>query len=119
MSELPDFSGPVEQAKEFPPELEGEFMDWYNNFVELQNTVGFSLNPDPDDPAHKYDHRAAFLAGEEPEYGEDGFWHMSSEVKQDDHPNRFVWKNKGFLDTKYDKTLSPGTSGNKEGPYAR
>ena len=35
-----------------------EFMDWYSELAEKAN-----LNPDPDDPRHYYDYRAAYRAG--------------------------------------------------------
>jgi|GEM_PF-4167405 len=74
------------------PDDEPEFRDWY---TRVADTTG--LDPNPDDPRHMYDYRAAFRAGVEPEYNEeDGKYHWDSRFKSDDHPNRFV----GGIDTK-------------------
>lgn len=79
-----DFTGvdapPVEDP--FP---EKEFQDWYSGWSE---TTGIS--PDPDDPKHKYDYRAAYKSGAEPQIADDNQYHWPSRFKADDHPNRFV-----------------------------
>ena len=60
-----------------------------------------NLNPNPDDPLHKYDYRGAFKAGDEP--GPEGHW--PSNFKDYDHPNRFVQTPDGMLDTKTGKII--------------
>jgi hypothetical protein len=77
-----------------PPVDENEFQDWYLRWAD---TIG--LDPNPDHPDHKYDYRAAYKAGVEPQIGEDGFYHWDSKFKSDDHPNRFI----GGVDTKTGK----------------
>ena len=77
-------------GEEFP---EQEFQAWYRERAEMAG-----IDPDPDNPRHMYDYRAAFLAGVEPEISpEDGRYHWPSEYKSDEHPNRFV----NGWDTKY------------------
>lgn len=70
------------------PTEEARFRTWYAARAKRLN-----LDPNPDDPRHHYDYRAAFRAGAEPD-PETGHW--PSEFKADDHPNRYV----GILDTK-------------------
>ena len=65
---------------------EGVFQEWYKMW-----SGRLDLNPDPDDPRHKYDYRAAYVAGAEPQPNfDDGKFHWPSQFKADDHPNRFV-----------------------------
>lgn len=65
---------------------EASFQSWYKNWA---NVTG--INPNPDDPLHKYDYRAAYGAGAAPKISpEDNQYHWPSEFKTDDHPNRFV-----------------------------
>jgi hypothetical protein len=72
---------------------EGAFQKWYAGKASLTG-----INPNPDDPAHKYDYRKAYTAGIEPKIDPgDGKYHWSSEFKADDHPNRYV----NGMDTKY------------------
>tara|TARA_X000001388_G_scaffold49289_1_gene35445 strand:- start:199 stop:534 length:336 start_codon:yes stop_codon:yes gene_type:complete len=84
-----------------------KFNDWWSTVVKMH---GYA--PNPDDPLHYYDYRAAFNEGHGiPEDGQ----HWSSKFKHDLHPNRFVRGsdpsvNKPdieFWDTKYEK---PATS---------
>ena len=56
---------------------EMEFQKWYS---ERAKRLG--INPNPDDPNHFYDYRAAHKAGAEP--GPDGHW--PSEFKLEGHP---------------------------------
>ena len=71
---------------------ENSFQSWYKGQAERTG-----IDPDPDNPLHKYDYRAAFKAGAEPEIDPgDGLYHWPSEFKSDDHPNRYV----GGVDTK-------------------
>ena len=65
---------------------EQKFQAWYASWAEK-----LGLNPNPDDPRHQYDYRAAFRAGAAP--NEEGHW--PSQFKAPDHPNRFV----GGVDT--------------------
>src|SRR5574337_1677661 len=62
-----------------PVDREAEFQNWYR---ETANRIG--LNPNPDDPAHYYDYRGAFLSGAEPT-AESGF-HWPSQFKREGHP---------------------------------
>ncbi len=63
------------------PNQEARFRKWYG-----EHAGRLGINPDPDDPRHKYDYRAAFKENRGP--GPDGHW--PSEYKDDDHPRRFV-----------------------------
>ena len=42
-------------SKPLAPEEDIEFSHWYSNIAEKSN-----LSPDPDDPRHYYDYRAAY-----------------------------------------------------------
>jgi hypothetical protein len=76
---------------------EESFRDWYDRWAQIAG-----IDPDPDNPEHKYDYRAAFNAGAAPEVDEDsGEYHWPSRFKADDHPRRFV----GNMDTKYGRDL--------------
>jgi hypothetical protein len=69
-----------------PLEEEKKFQEWYFFWA---NKTG--INPNPDDPKHKYDYRAAYQQGLEPEMDpRDGKYHWPSVHKDLDHPNRFV-----------------------------
>lgn len=67
------------------------FKMWYSGWAKK-----LGLNPDPDDPQHHYDYRAAFNVGAKPD--KQGHW--PSEFKSDDHPNRYVIQNGQIIDTK-------------------
>jgi len=69
-----------------PKSDEQSFRKWYG---ERASRLG--LDPNPDDPRHHYDYRAAYKAGAEPD--EAGHW--PSRFKAPDHPNRYV----GGVDT--------------------
>ena len=56
---------------------EREFQEWYAGHAKKRG-----LNPNPDDPRHFYDYRAAFRAGAGP--GPDGHW--PSVFKREGHP---------------------------------
>ena len=75
---------------------ESGFLDWYSNIAE-----GSNLSPDPDDPRHYYDYRAAYEAG----VGPDKRKHLPSRFKHDLHPNRYIIDKKdlSIYDTKYEK----------------
>ena len=62
-------------------EREIEYQKWY-----LKHAVNLGLDPDPDDPAHKYDYRSAYEAG----MGPDKSGHWPSIFKDADHPRRFI-----------------------------
>lgn len=83
------------------------FQDWYSG---MAGRTG--LNPDPDDPRHYYDYRAAYSAGAEPMIADDGLYHWPSEFKTDDHPNRYV----DGMDTKTGAPVS-GVDNNYESSY--
>jgi len=71
--------------------MEQRFRAWYGGWSER-----LGLNPDPDDPRHQYDYRAAFQAGARPMRDEQtGEYHWPSAFKLEGHPNRFV----GGVDT--------------------
>ena len=59
-----------------------EFQQWYADVAKQYN-----LNPDPNDPRHKYDYRAAYDAGVR---APDETGHWPSVHKAPDHPNRYV-----------------------------
>jgi len=65
------------RAQTPPPPDEEEFKKWYAGQAAKQG-----LNPDPDDPQHFYDYRAAFAAGAAP----DDTGHWPSQFKTEGHP---------------------------------
>lgn len=69
-----------------PPDEEPKFQSWYRGWATKAG-----IDPDPDNPLHKYDYRGAYRAKIEPAVDStDGLYHWPSEFKDDDHPNRFV-----------------------------
>lgn len=76
------------------------FRAWY-----AAQAKRWGLDPNPDDPEHRYDYRAAFAAGLGPD-PKTGHW--PSEFKADDHPNRYV----GLIDTKTGRP-APAFAGGK------
>jgi hypothetical protein len=74
------------------PNQEARFQKWYG-----EHAARLGINPNPDDPKHKYDYRAAFQNNSGP--GADGHW--DSRYKDDDHPRRFV----DGMDTKTGKQV--------------
>lgn len=65
---------------------EAGFQNWNKQWSEITGT-----DPNPDNPEHHYDYRAAYKAGAVPEVDqEDGFYHWPSQFKRPTHPNRFV-----------------------------
>ena len=60
---------------------EEKFQRWYQNHARRHK-----LNPNPDDPRHHYDYRAAYKAGASP----DNSGHWPSKFKTDSHPNLVV-----------------------------
>lgn len=74
---------------------EAAFRRWYETWAKK-----LGLDPNPDDPRHHYDYRAAYKAGASPGLDKtSGEIHWPSQFKADDHPNRFV----GIIDTKTGK----------------
>lgn len=69
------------QSLDTKPIDENKFQEWY----KIQSTK-LGLNPDPDDPRHFYDYRAAFKVGVEP----DETGHFPSEFKKEGHPNQII-----------------------------
>jgi hypothetical protein len=68
------------------PEQEGAFQNWYKGWA-----AHTGISPNPDDPEHYYDYRAAYRAGVSPTIDKtDGLYHWPSQFKQLEHPNRFV-----------------------------
>ena len=85
-------------SKPFEPEEDVEFSHWYSNIAEKSN-----LSPDPDDPKHYYDYRAAYESGA----NLDKENHLPSAFKDDLHPNRFIiGKDLDIYDSKYEKGAS-------------
>jgi hypothetical protein len=60
---------------------EESFQKWYG-----ERASKWKLDPNPDNPQHFYDYRAAYMAGDEP--GEDGHW--PSTWKREGHPRMIV-----------------------------
>ena len=76
----------AEDQAPLTPEDEQRFQAWYQVWAAK---AGLDANPDA--PEHRYDYRAAFQAGAEPEVDPaDGRYHWPSEFKSADHPNRYV-----------------------------
>lgn len=73
---------------------EDEFRRWYAAHAKKTG-----INPDPDNPSHYYDYRAAFRAGAGP--NEKGHW--PSKYKRPGHPNQFV----GGIDTRTGRPAQP------------
>lgn len=71
----------LEPPSEQPKLTDDEERDFQTKYKAVAGRLG--LNPDPDDPKHFYDYRAAYKAGKlEP--GPDG--HFASEFKREGHP---------------------------------
>ncbi len=60
---------------------EAKFQEWYAGHAKK-----LKLNPNPDDPQHFYDYRAAYKAGAGPD--ETGHW--PSAYKQEGHPRMVI-----------------------------
>ena len=83
-------------SRPLAPEEDPEFLDWYSNIAEKSN-----LSPDPDDPRHYYDYRAAYEEGSTLDERK----HLPSKFKHDLHPNRFVvGKDLEIYDSKYGRS---------------
>ena len=66
---------------ELDPVQEQYFQKWYAGHAKK-----LGINPDPDDPEHYYDYRAAYKEGVGP--GEDGHW--DSRFKVEGHPRMIL-----------------------------
>jgi hypothetical protein len=73
----------VPQETKLSSEEEKKFREWYSKWAEY-----LDLDPDPDNPLHYYDYRAAYKAGAAPT--EESGWHWPSEFKREGHPNLIV-----------------------------
>jgi hypothetical protein len=96
-----------------PTQLSGQeeaaFQSWYANWAQKTG-----INPNPDDPLHRYDYRAAYKAGVEPQIDpSDQKYHWDSRFKAPDHPNRFV----GGIDTRTGEP-APGAPPAKLQPFS-
>lgn len=74
--------------------MKDSFDKWYEDRAKK-----LGLNPNPDDPRHFYDYRAAYDAGAEP----DSTGHWPSEFKREGHPNMIV----NGVNTKTGKKVPP------------
>ena len=85
-------------SKPLAPKEDAGFSEWYSDIAEKSN-----LSPNPEDPRHYYDYRAAYEAGA----GLDERKHLPSEFKHDLHPNRFIiGKDLEIYDSKYERKAS-------------
>lgn len=81
------------QRTNLSPMQERIFRQWYAEWAQKAG-----IDPNPDNPLHKYDYRGAFMANATPVIDSgDSLYHWPSAFKDDDHPNRFV---KGVGDSK-------------------
>jgi len=80
---LPTVEEEVFGLTKLEPDEEQKFKSWYKGWSDK-----LKLDPNPDDPRHFYDYRAAYKSGAEPT-PESG-WHWPSQFKRDNHPNRIV-----------------------------
>jgi hypothetical protein len=79
---------------------ESSFQQWY---ADRAKKTGVS--PNPDDPEHYYDYRAAFEAGDEPEWNaEDQSYHWPSQHKLEGHPRMVL----DGVNTKTGRTVGLG-----------
>lgn len=82
-------------SPQWTPGAEKAFQSWYGAWAKRTG-----LDPNPDAPEHRYDYRAAYLSGAQP----DADMHWPSQFKADDHPNRYI----NGLDTKTGKRPERG-----------
>ena len=89
---IPDMVSPSKNETSAPVstelwgnEDEANFKAWYSSWADRTG-----INPNPDDPKHYYDYRAAYRAGAYPQPNESGEYHWPYEFKADNHPNRYV-----------------------------
>ncbi len=86
---VPSQTGPVSGVEQtsLSPQEENMFQGWYSQIAQQ-----LGLNPNPDDPLHQYDYRAAYQTGAKP----DASGHWPSTFKKEGHPNLIV----GGMDTR-------------------
>lgn len=104
------------------PGQEKSFEQWHADIARLTGN-----NPNPDDPAQKYDYRGFYRSGQSvapdptdinPETGQPRL-HFTSQFKHDDHPNRFVYENGGVLDSKNNRSVLPAEFNKQATPEQR
>lgn len=112
---VPDYARPAAPPPAAAPPAggfdEAAFRRWY---AEWAKRAG--IDPNPDDPRHGYDYRAAYKAGATPKRTEDGSLHWPSEFKTAGNPRLLLagegddapaWSGRGrAFDTKSGKWLS-------------
>ena len=77
-----------------PEEEDAGFEEWYSEIARKSD-----LSPNPDDPRHYYNYRAAHKAGASLGEGK----HLPSKFKHDLHPNRYIiGKDLEIYDSKYE-----------------
>jgi hypothetical protein len=82
-------------SKPLAPQDDTGFLDWYSDIAKKAN-----ISPDPNDPKHYYDYRAAYEAGVDIDEKK----HLPSKFKHDLHPDRFViGKDLEIYDSKYNR----------------
>jgi len=79
---LTELFGLGKRPTRFNRVMEKVFRQWY-----LAQASKTGIDPDPDNPLHYYDNRAAFQAGVGPDPVTN---HWPSKFKEPFHPNRFV-----------------------------
>ena len=86
-----------------PTTEDTKFLDWYSKQADKTG-----INPDPDDPEHYYDYKAAFKAGASPAYDSaSGGWKWPSKFKDDLHPDRYIFdKELNIYDSKSGKSAT-------------
>jgi len=78
------------------PDDETVFREWYANWA-----ASMGMSPDPDDPAHQYDYRGAWLQMGKPVVADvSGDTHLPSKFKDWSHPRRMVEDQGRIIDTK-------------------
>ena len=83
------------QSEKEGQKVEDDFLNWYSSIATKSD-----LSPNPDDPRHYYNYRAAYEAGADLDERK----HLPSEFKHDLHPNRYIiGKDLEIYDSKYGK----------------
>ena len=79
-----------------PKEDDPDFLDWYSDLSKKAD-----ISPNPDDPRHYYDYRAAYEEGADL----NKMRHLPSKFKHDLHPDRYIIDKEdlSIYDTKYEK----------------
>jgi hypothetical protein len=95
---LPSFGNVISGGSSTAALNENAFKAWYAKHAQKQG-----LNPNPDDPQHYYDYRAAFAAGAEP----DAYGHWPSQFKQEGHPRMII----EGVNTKTGQPIAPQPAG--------